>query len=215
VNVKNWNLITLQYNDSYYPAGKSFNYSGTLTPSQSAPGTTAEFYFNRYFECKFQLPSTATALIVYRRSFTPATQFTTNFSNQGPWERVRIPVADFDGPDLEGWSLVRLRGPLANPATNSPQGDFDFPSSSDTNKITGVRTYAGGFGNYQNGQRHEFLLVIEDANVELNRALFLTDFSFSFLVVLSLSHNTLNGLINNTSGVGITILFSILKMSII
>jgi len=168
VNVKNWNKINLSTSGNY-------KIVGNMTPGYSAPGTTAQIWINRYFECKFQLPSTATALVVYRRVFQPATQFTTNFTNLGPWERVRIPVADFDGPDLEGWSLVRLRGPLTNFSLNTV--GYDFPSATDPNKITGARTYAGSQRSTTvAGQEHQYLFVIEDAGVERNRGLLLTDF---------------------------------------
>jgi hypothetical protein len=168
VNVKNWNKINLSTSGNY-------KIVGNMTPSYTAPGTSAQVYINRYFECKFQLPSTATALIVYRRVFQPATQFTQFFTNLGPWERVRIPVADFDGPDAEGWSLVRLRGPLSNFSLNTT--GYDFPSTSDPNKITGARSYAGSQRSTTvAGQEHQYLFVIEDAGVERNRGLLLTDF---------------------------------------
>lgn len=167
VNVKNWNKINLS-------TSGNFTVYGTLTPGYSSPGTNAEIYINRYYECKFQVPVTATALIVYRRVYQPPTSTTINYTNMGPWERVSIPVADFDGPDTDGWYLVRLRGPLTNYSLNIP--GYDYPSSSDPHKITGVRTYAGAQRGTTNGEEHQYLFVIEDAGVERNRGLLLTDF---------------------------------------
>lgn len=166
--------------------------------------TGQPFMLNRYYELNFQSPSTITGLIVYRRVFnTYAAAKTTvlntavgaKYTGLGPWERVRIPVANLalqsDGKTRRAY----LRGPIDpsyfNPKYQVPAypgeplvdrrfntGKFPVGDAS-ADQTTGIFPYYGAGNNNISATQVEwceFLCVLEISNVEQTAGVLLKDF---------------------------------------
>jgi hypothetical protein len=157
---------------------------------------------NHYYQLTFQLPSTATGVICYRRvydtrglSITPATNGKARYTGIGPWERVYWNKAT-DLVAVDGWYTINVRGPV-DPArwfdgrfevstyptatlrnTRSPVFDPFFPNSNSPNKISDVRPYYGAGNEALSAFAYaQYLFVVEtSAGVEGSKGLLLRSF---------------------------------------
>ena len=194
VNVKSWNKIIQTKWDYYLPASD-------VEPSKynSSNFGYNEVYLNTWYELTFQLPSTATHIVVYRRlwdsvGITRSSVTTVSrYYGLGPWEKVRVQKSTLTA-DAEGWYKINLRGPIAPSyfsqryqvpnyssstlVNNDSLPTYNpFPSDGDSRALNDVRPYYGAGNNQPNAlQQAQFLLVIEDGSGEAPRGLLLTEF---------------------------------------
>ena len=191
VNVRSWNK-------HIYRAYDSYNYSDVEVTGSYM--TTNSFYLNTYYRLRFQLPTTATAIICYRRHYwasavAAGTSTSAPYYGIGPWERVRVAKASMTA-DGDGWFNLNFRGPIAPtyfnlrhivqagvPLVDGIYGAAGvWPYTGSIRTVSGVYPYAGdlngsaAFGSNGNSYEHQYLFVIEDENVELNKGLMLEDF---------------------------------------
>lgn len=106
INIKEWNKNILTPEQ----APRSFNVEKV---------DNANFHLNAYYTARFQLPSTADAIVVYRRMNSPIGYLRTTATEQngakfytlGPWEKIRVTAAELT-VDADGWYVLNLRGPI-------------------------------------------------------------------------------------------------------
>ena len=106
INIKSWNknIITPEV------APRSFNVEKV---------DDTNYHLNAYYTARFQMNSTADAIVVYRRMTAPSSYFKTTATEKdgakyyglGPWEKIRVDVVDLD-VDSDGWYVLNLRGPI-------------------------------------------------------------------------------------------------------
>jgi len=189
VNAKSWNKIV--------PNAWDTNGSGEILWINSTNQR-----LNHYYQLTFQLPSTATGIVCYRRvydtrglSITPATNGKARYTGIGPWERVYWNKAT-DLVAVDGWYTINVRGPV-DPAkwfdsqfgvstyptatlrnTRSPVFDPFFPNSNSPNKISDVRPYYGAGNEALSAFAYaQYLFVVEtSAGVEGSKGLLLRSF---------------------------------------
>jgi len=159
-------------------------------------------YLNHWYNLEFQMPSTATAIVVYRRLYnldgiarTTVTS-TSKYYQLGPWDRVRIPRASI--PTVGGWSSLNVKGPIEAtewfdtffevpgysgrtvtwaPGTRGPIFLPTFPNTTSPYRLTGIRPYYGAGNDAVNSRQYvQYLFVIEDALGETNKGLLLRSF---------------------------------------
>ena len=186
-NIKSWNKVIA--NSTF----EEIELEGT-----NQPGYFPKFYINKWYRIRFQLPSTALGLYVYRRMYDTyaATKTTTSNSTAkywgiGPWERARLPVVSLVA-DSEGWYTANIRGPVHygyfNPyyevsgfgAQGLLQTNYSlgWPSVNAVPKLSGMRPYAGIGNNVQTSTSYmQYLFVIQKANgLPETKGLLLRDF---------------------------------------
>jgi hypothetical protein len=146
-----------------------------------------QYYINQYYNLTFDMPATATALIVYRRWFTPngLSDGTKYLQGIGPWERIRIPEASVPVTG-SGFRIVNLRPAIfydyfnTDNTVNSLYGaSGSWPLATDPNKLSGIYPILGAGSGVSGGSEfawQQFLFVIEDSNVELTTGLLLKSF---------------------------------------
>ena len=182
VNPKAWVKKTLALTSNQAPDFEYFN---------------GQYYLNRYYKFRFQMPDTADALVVYRRYYNP--NYLKDYSGIpkyqriGPWEKVRIPIGDLT-LDSQGWYNVNLRGSIHfqyfdgnNPTPGfvdtayGPSGQWPSPTA--PNKIAGIVPYFGVSSAIENTSAGkvefewtQFLMVVEDIGIEGPSGLLLKSF---------------------------------------
>jgi hypothetical protein len=177
-------------------------YDSTKMVSPDIAVGSNTYHLNRYYELKFSLPSTASAIICYRRVYNPYGQQTTEVGTTckywklGPWERVRVAVGDLEA-DADGYKILRLRGPLDHQYFNK---NYEVPGASNNSYLVDRRYGASGlFPQGTSGSDRtagiypywfsgtgssltltdyytNFFFVIETSSVEEDRGLLLYDF---------------------------------------
>ena len=187
INIKSWVKKTVTLNTGGIGAG--------VAERSEIEKYNNNFYLNRYYTVRFQLPPAAVNLIVYRRHYTPF--FIQDYSGFpkyfriGPWERISIAVSGLTA-DAEGWYNINLRGPVHwqyfnYSGTITPgqinslygvSGNWPMSSSSYPNNLNNVYPYGGtssaktGGSNDYHGQ---FLFVIQTAT-EQSKGIMLRSF---------------------------------------
>ena len=161
------------------------------------------YYINHWYELKFQVPASATAIILYRRSYTSdyptiTTASSAKYFGLGQWERRRVALSSLT-QDAEGWYTINVRGPIAHTYFNSyyqvsggPNNGqlyssiysptWPYSRSLANGGLSGMYPYAGA-GNSpaysSSGRYNQYLFVIEDSSVEQTKGLMLRDFNVS------------------------------------
>ena len=198
INVKSWTKISEYARDagskSYWDMIKLTDGSGNAT-----------FRLNNYYQIKFQMQSTASHIVIYRRHYNSnAVNYTTaniysgaKYNGLGPWERVRIAKASLT-TDADGWYVLNLRGPIhaeyfdsgyelpATPARTLIDKRFGatgaWPSSTATpGSLANIYPFYGT-GNqdiFIAVEWAQFLFVIEDSAVEGPKGMLLREFKSS------------------------------------
>ena len=204
VNVKSWNKIINKAWDISAVGGLGRrDLDGVGQPYYQYSWVP---YLNTWYELRFQLPSSSTGLVLYRRYYdSVAVEKTTvtttaKYNGLGPWERVYWSKASLTA-DAEGWYKVAMRGPIAENYFSrfyevragstlvandiAPSYSPKFPNDYETRSLTGVRPYYGaGNEGVSSTYYAQYLFVIESsAGVEENKGLLLRSFntySFAF-----------------------------------
>jgi hypothetical protein len=145
-----------------------------------------EYYINQYYTLYFDMPPTATAIIVYRRWYRPdVLQNTGSLYGIGPWERIRV-AENLVPVTGSGWRIINLR-----PAIYSDYFNIDnsvnplygsagnWPLATDPNRLSNIYPILTASTEISGGKEtgfQQFLFVIEDTNVELTQGLVLKSF---------------------------------------
>ena len=187
INVKSWTKVM----DS--PTAQVSN-----GPPQDVRKAGSQYYINQWYNLRFQMPTTATAIIVYRRVYNVNGEKSTNISpfakywTLGAWERVRIETSALT-LDSDGWYNINVRGPIDHTLFNSyyqvPNGANTankystiyrnkWPNNSATG-LTDMYPYAGAGNNHVSTSTTrwmQYLFVLEISSVEESKGLLLRDF---------------------------------------
>lgn len=109
---------------------------------------SSQYHLNRYYELKFSMPSTATAIVAYRRVYNPyglqateTTATTAKYWKLGVWERVRVETGSLD-VDADGYKILRLRGPLDHSYFNNT---YEVAGASGSANLINPRYGASGY----------------------------------------------------------------------
>jgi hypothetical protein len=167
-------------------------------PPQDIRKASNQYYINHWYSLRCQVPTTATAVILYRRVYNVNGEKATTVSTLakywplGAWERVRIPISSLTA-DAEGWYNINVRGPVDHTLFNSyyqvPNGPNTaakystiyrnkWPNNS-TSGLTDMYPYAGAGNNHVTASATrwmQYLFVLEISSVEQSKGLLLRDF---------------------------------------
>ena len=180
--------------------GSPVSTSGAVWDFTKSSSLANDFYYiNHWYELKFQVPASATGIILYRRSYTPLYPTTVGTSAKyfglGQWERVRVALSSLTLS--EGFYTINVRGPIHHTYFNSyyevsggPNSGnkyssiysptWPFSRSLASGGLSGMYPYAGAGNNPANASStrfNQFMFVVEDANTEQTKGLMLRDFS--------------------------------------
>jgi hypothetical protein len=187
INAKSWTKVM--------DANTSATSNG---PPQDVRKFGDTFYINHWYSLRFQMPTTATAIVLYRRIYNVNGEKANTVSTLakywplGAWERVRVAKTSLT-LDADGWYNINVRGPVDHTLFNSyyqvPGGPNNtliystiyrvrWPNNSTTG-LTDMYPYAGAGNNHVTTSATrwmQYLFVLEISNVEETKGLLLRDF---------------------------------------